>query len=115
MQTFDFIEFVPDFGQFELAHRATSAHAKHSNAPEERVHFILPTKFDFAKDFQPAALPSAELSQNRYCCCYESYKFPETTGDESVFLLHITGPEIDFYYSPVYQVFLNRRQVIGLQ
>ncbi len=98
MPTYDFIPFIPPFEQFELAHRAQHLHKNKANAPDEPVEF-----YDFA---------NGEMIT--FKCRYENYTFPGELGPDTVALLHIVGPDTDFFYAPSLSTFFNRRQVINL-
>lgn len=109
MQEIEFNEFIASFKEFDLADRAIHAHAKHAHAPEMVVSFITTDPTEAVK--YNSTPPSNKL-EPVYSCRYETFTFPSMTGTEPINLLHVTGPDTDFFFSVKYQIFLRRKIVL---
>ena len=109
MQEMTFNEFIASLEEFDLADRALYAHAKHAHAPEMVVRF---STTDPVKAVKYNSTPPSNKLEPVYSCYYETFTFPSMTGTEPIQLLHITGPDTDFFFSPRYQVFLRRKIVL---
>jgi hypothetical protein len=101
MPTYDFIEFIASLEQFETAMQAQHWHGKLANAPEEVVKFVTPEL-------------QATESLAYFSCRYENFTFPGILGSDTVAMLHIIGPETNFFFAPALSLFFTRRQVVEL-